>query len=151
MKIELTDEQIEFLIRSVVLSYAEKDSDFKSNDIVDNGPSGRIIGKLVSNLERFEDAYYDARKQRFVTDRVNKNIFMGNGWRSTVAANILHKRLAFALGELSVIERNRDMGTMFDEDLNKRNIKNIKDVLNDIIFAFNLTPKDLMTETDDEF
>lgn len=146
MKVDLTEEQIEFLLRSVVLSYAENESDFKSNDIADSGPSNRIVGKLVGASERFEDAYYDARKQRFAKDRIDKSIFMGNGWRSTVDVNTLHKRLAFAFYELGFIEQNGGMGSEFDEELNDRNLKNIKDVLKDMLVAFGMTPQDLMDD-----
>lgn len=143
MKLDFTEKEIEFLIRAVVCNYAEQDSDFKG-DISDNGPSNMVIGKLVGGSEHFENVYYDARKQRLAKDMVNKNVFMGNGWHSTVDVNTFHKRLTFAFCELSIIEQNGGMGTEFDEKLNDRNLKNIKDVLKDIVIAFDMIPQHLM-------
>lgn len=150
MNIELSDKQAEFLIRALVCNYGEKDTDFQEN-IADNGIGYEIIGKLAISSESLTNSFYQTEREKVYKDRINKKIFMGNGWHSKIDTNLLHKRLHFAFHELGIMEQNGGMGTVFDEELSDRNIKNIKSVLNDIIYAFGMTPKDLIdTEGDNK-
>lgn len=143
MKLELSDNEIEFLIRVLTSNHAEKDSDFESN-IISGGISSLLIGKLVAiSGSKGYNYFNSARDNRYEKTPVNEKLFMGSGWHSIVACNKLHKRLCYAFGQLSGLEQNGGMGYPFDEEMDKKFNQDIKDVLKDLLFAFDLTPDDL--------
>lgn len=137
MNIDLSDKEIEFLIRALVKNYAEEQSDFKENDIADYGISNLLIGKLVSRSNK-NDCYDLARQARYIENKLDKKLFMGCGNVSTVRKNDLHCRLEFAVSCLSAIEQNGGMGTEFDEAMDKECRQGIADVIDDMKIAFGI-------------
>lgn len=143
MKVELSDKEVEFLIRALCSNYAERESDF-DEDITSGGITADLIGKLVSAAGDKGRAYYFAAKRdRCSNVPINKKLFMGAGWRSSVDAATLHKRLRFAMLQLSALEQNGGMGCPFDSLLHYDCIQDIKKVVKDILIAFGLQPDDL--------
>jgi hypothetical protein len=142
MEIKLTDEQISFLIRAVVNSYAEDIIDHKSNDITDFGTNREVLGILIAN-RHLRDVYSQARKDNSMKDSLGKKLFMGCGWCSIVDKNKLHRRLEFAVSQLGGIEQNGGMGTEFDENAQREMEEDIKGVIRDMLMAFDLKPEDL--------
>lgn len=147
----LTEKQIEFLIRALVLNYAETSNDFKPNDIVSSGPASLLIGKMAqfmpdSGDEKYElcdKIYYAAEDSRYLKQKINKRLSMGAGNISTVALNNLHKRLNFAACQLAGREQNGGMGHEFDEKRDAEEKQDIIDVVKDIMIAFDLKIDDL--------
>jgi hypothetical protein len=144
MKLELTDQEAEFLIRVLVSNHAEDNQDFESN-ITDTGTGGLLISKLLNASEyKLMTAYKEARKDRWAdNNRITDYLFMGNGWHSIVERNKLHKRIDAATGWLGGMQQNGGMGTEFDEEWDKRGKQFIKEVALDVLTAFGLTVEDL--------
>lgn len=143
-KLKLTDKELNFMLRALICNYAEENEDFNnSNDIgCRNGVSDSILSKLFFAGCSHED-YYAARKFRYLKERINKTLFLGAGWHSMVAINNLHKRLNYAINALSGEQQNGGMGTEYDDHSGNEDNVIIRNVLKDIIFAFNMTPDDL--------
>lgn len=143
MKIDLTEEQLHFLIRAVIQSYTEDTTDHVSADLTDQGVWGEVIGILTQAGDRSHKIYNQARQSRCLETPIRKSLFMGSGWYSTINANNLHKRLQFAVCELGSMQQNGGMGTEYleQEDIDAK--KNIKDVILDIMIAFDMKLEDL--------
>lgn len=144
MKIDLTEEQLNFLIRAVVQNYAEDTTDYNSIDLSDRGICGEVIGILTQVSDKSRKTYNKAMQSRFLTTPIKQSLFMGSGWHSTINVNNLHKRLQFAVRELSAMQQNGGMGTEYieQEDIDAK--KNIKAVILDILTAFNMKLEDLV-------
>lgn len=145
MKIELSDKEIDFLVRALVCNYGEKETDYEK-DISNSGLSYELIGKFIFASNASSDIFYQARREEVCKDKTHKTAFMGHGWLSKIFTNLLHKRLHFAFHQLGMMEQNGGMGTDFDEKMQQECTQNIKDVLNDLIFAFGMTPQNLMDD-----
>jgi hypothetical protein len=142
MKLELTDQEAEFLMRALVDNYAEDNQDFES-DIVDAGTCGLLIGKLCRESKMIM-AFRNARKNKFgFKDRITDYLFMGAGWHSCVAKNKLHKRIEYAVSVLGGLQQNGGMGTDFDEESDKQDKQALKEIALDVLTAFGLTVEDL--------
>jgi hypothetical protein len=142
MKLELTDKQAVFLIKTLVQNYAEDAEDFDPpENIGASSTGGFIIGKLCREIGY--EAYTKSRKERYLENPVNKKLFMGAGYHSKLLMNQLHRRLSFAFAQLSGLQQNGGMGYEFDDTFDKRGNQDIKDVLKDLLIAFNLTAEDL--------
>lgn len=141
MKIEFSDEEVKQLVRALVCSHGETYEDF-SEDISWRGTNDLLLGKFMSSMVAFE-AFNKARASRLAQEPLNKKLFMGAGTHSIVQVNLLHKRLAFATSELSAIQQNGGMGTEFDEQMDKECTQNIRDVIKDIMIAFDVKPEEL--------
>lgn len=63
MKIDLTEEQLHFLIRAVIQSYAEDTIDHPSKDITDQGVKGDVLGILVQAGDRSHEVYRKANQK----------------------------------------------------------------------------------------
>ena len=138
MNIDLSKEEIEFIIRALVCSYAEKDSDYKSEELTTSGPAGFLIGKLCCTRD-FHRAYNEARNEKYSQKAsLNKELFLGNGWHSQVDCNNLHKRLEAAFAAYGIIEQNGGMETQFNDKLDRECKKTLLDFVKDILVAFNL-------------
>ena len=144
MKIELTDEQLDFLIRALVCNYGHQETDFKQGNIGDRGMGDLILGKLLALTGAYDD-WQKACKERYLKTSINKNgpISLGGGWYSLLGINACHKRLAFAFSELGGLQQNGGMGTEFDEKMDQECRKNIKEVLRELIRAFGMRVEDL--------
>lgn len=143
MKLELSDKEAKYLLKALINSHGDTEEDFDTNDITQSSPKDFIIGKLVQfNTEMFNE-YNQTRRDRFERLPLKKKLFMGNGYHSMVVVNLLHKRLAWAASELSGLEQNGGMGTTFDSEMDKECTQNIKDVIKDIMIAFDVKPEDL--------
>ncbi len=136
MKFELDDKQIEFLIRTLMCSYGEREGDFDKKNICDRG----LMGELLAIFDRrcSIESFQDACNQRTLEVPIRQKLFMGAGWCSQVNANQLHRRLQYAVHELGALEQNGGQGTEFDEKMEQECRQNIKDVLEDIRFAFDI-------------
>jgi len=135
--IDLTEEEVKFLIRALVSNYASDERDFDMTNIADSGVESVILGKLLSSRDLM-DTYDEARKEQTLKEPLNKRLFLGAGNHSIVFLNKLHKRLTYAAHELGGMEQNGGMGTEFDEAFQEDGEKNIKLVINDILIAFGL-------------
>lgn len=143
MKIELDDRQAEFLMRALLLNYAEDNQDFES-DISDRGVGSFIIGKLCQADFKMYDVYNTVRDlKRQEKNRINDYLFMGAGWHSLVAKNKLHRRIDQAVSALGGMQQNGGMGTEFDEESDKKDKQTLKEVALDVLTAFGLTVDDL--------
>lgn len=144
MKIDLDDKEIDFLIKALVNNYASDQNDFDPLNIADSGTCYMVIGKVVSQSRKHK-LFSATRDDRYtvVKTPINKKLFMGAGHHSIVAKNLLHKRLEFAAYQLAGIEQNGGMGTEFNEESDKQEKEDIKDVMRDLLVAFGLTADDL--------
>lgn len=144
MKIEISDKEAEFLVRALVNNYAEDEQDFDHKDIGDGGISSLLIGKLVQADFKLHTTYSNARRFRYSEQaRIDKYLFMGAGWHSTVLKNRLHRRIESAVSALGGMQQNGGMGTEFDEESDKKDKQTLKEVALDVLTAFGLTVDDL--------
>jgi hypothetical protein len=142
MKIDLNEREIEYLIRIINNNYGEKELDF-DKDITSRGIGNSLVGKLICSSNDKNYRLYEAAREHLTQDnQINKKLFMGTGWHSRILCNLLHKRLSFAFSELSAKQQNGGMGYEFDHDMNKKCEESIKNVIKDIMFAFDLSVKD---------
>lgn len=144
MNIELNEKELEFLIRACVLNYAEQRGDFEK-DIGDYGICEKLIQKLCAvgkstAYKTRDDALNSKWSEK---EPLNKKLFLGAGWYSIIDINHLHKRLQYAVSILGGMQQNGGMGTEFDEQSNIEDKQTIKDVIKDMLMAFNLTVEDL--------
>lgn len=142
MNIDFSEKEISFLMRTLANNYAEDYEDFDPCNIGDTGTAGLLIGKLIHAKGAYK-AFTEARKEKYLKEPINEKLFMGTGNVSIVKANRLHKRLRFAFSELGGMEQNGGMGTEFDVEADIESAQNIKDVIKDMLVAFNLKPEDL--------
>jgi hypothetical protein len=142
MTIDLSEDEIRFLMKVLVNNYAEDYEDFDPKNIGDRGTAGFLIGKFIHAKGAYK-TYIEVKKERYLREPINEKLFMGTGNVSLVKANKLHKRLQFAISELSGMEQNGGMGTEFDVEADIQSSNNIKDVIRDMLVAFNLKPEDL--------
>ncbi len=142
---KFSDEEIKFLIKVLVGNYAESETDFDGNNIGDTGMSGKLIGKLVLSSDDYQYMRYynEQRKKRHEKSILNKRLFMGAGYHSLVNLNKLHRGLDFAASQLSGLEQNGGMGTEYDLQMEEQGVQNIKDVIKDIMLAFDIKSEDL--------
>lgn len=142
MNVDLSEQEISFLMRALVNNYAEEHQDFDPKNISDTGVAGLLIGKLIHFKGAYK-AYVEARKEKYLQEPINEKLFMGTGNVSIVKANKLHKRLRFAYSELGGLEQNGGMGTEFDVQADVEGRQAIKDVIKDMLVAFDLKVEDL--------
>lgn len=153
MKIDLTEKDIVYLARLLELNYADRQEDFEGiTNIGSHNPNyDSLFSKLMYTTHgKFEDAWHEARKERFSLKEVSfdtggegRRLFLGAGYHTLFQLADLHRRLSFAAGELGGEQQNGGMGTEFDEQSSKEAKQNIKNVLRDIIHAFGYKPGDL--------
>src|SRR5580765_3081407 len=97
MKVELSKDEVSFLIRTLVMNYAENEEDFDPSNIAcsnERSPIGKLL--FTSQAE-----YSKAKSERHLEERLPpRKLFLGSGWHSIVHVNRLHKRLQFAVSEL---------------------------------------------------
>lgn len=139
MNIELTDREVEYLIRALVLNYADRQEDFHPPDDITtrNGLGDSLISKLVRLSGKAYDAYVAVKNERYsAKEPVSEKLFLGAGYHSILQKNQLHKRLEFAFSELGGIQQNGGQGTEFDKKMDKECSENIHSVLADIVYAF---------------
>lgn len=143
MNIELSDNEIKFLIRALVMNYADIEEDFVPDDISASNQNSAIIGKFLSGMAK-RDEYSKAKNNRYLKDRLPpKPLFLGAGWHSIIHTNMLHKRLQYAVSELGGNQQNGGMGSTFKYVEDQEATENIKNVLRDLITAFGMTTDDL--------
>lgn len=144
MKIDLSNKEIEFLIRALVCNFAENRSDFNLENITDSGICGLLIGKLSLTPGNIKH-YNNVRIEKYnAKNKFGKKLFMGNGNHSTVDLNYLHKRLEFAVSSSSVMEQNGGMGEPFNQEMDLECKQNILNVIKDLILAFDVNIEDLL-------
>ncbi len=142
MKVELTEKQVNFLIRAALNSYAEKDSDFDidldSGGIAFDAARALVACGGASALETFQSARVGAAEPA----PIYKRLFMTGGWLSKVAANRLHRRLQFAMQQQANLERSGTLGPELDSPEDKVARINIRRVIVDLMLAFDLNIED---------
>ncbi len=151
-KLNLTDKEIEVLVRVLKNNFAEEPSDFELGDRSESHVTS-ILDKLM-NVSAHAENYFDELNQNRKSEPIRKwpflkTLFLGSGWHSIICCNLLHKRLQHAFSVLGGMQQNGGQGTEFDEQSDKEDKQAIKDVLNELLWAFNLVPDDLKTTTDD--
>ena len=141
MQIDLSDKEIKFLIRVLLQNYAEKQDDFvQGMNLSSHGSTSDLLNKIM-----YEDwdAFKKAQKEKYLEEPVNEKVFMGSGAYSIDLMNRYHKRLAYAFCELGGDQQNGGMGSDYNQSEHDDAIKNIKDVIKDLLVAFNLSIDDL--------
>jgi hypothetical protein len=140
MQIDLSDKEIKFLIRVLVQNYAEEMDDFvQGMNLNSDGIASDLLNKVMyEDLNTFKKAH----KERCIEEPLNEKLFMGSGVHALDLENRLHKRLVFAFIQLSGSQQNGGRGD-FDEEYEKQSSQDIKDVLKDLLVAFDLKPDDL--------
>lgn len=141
--INLTDEQIEFLVRTCCASYAMDERDIRSENGIHSTIAAEVIGALLYQRKNFTSSFGSMMKQCSLSEPINKKLFMGAGNHSIIALNKLHKRLQYAAHQLGALEQNGGMGTEFDEKLEKDCKDDIVSVIKDIMYAFDISKEDL--------
>ena len=98
---------------------------------------------MVQAGDRSHEIYRKANQSRYLEDPIKEKLFLGCGWCSSVNVNYIHKRLQFAVSQLGGMEQNGGMGAEYieQEDIDAK--KNIKDVILDIMIAFDMKLEDL--------
>lgn len=142
MKIEFDESQLDYLLRVLNNNYADTAADFNA-DITGQSPSDLLVGKIITQYRDGYDAYDSARKSRYLKEKLNKFLFMGNGNQSLSLLNDLHRRLNFAASESSGRQQNGGMGTEYEKAYEVAAKKNIIDVIKDMMVAFNISSTDL--------
>ncbi len=143
MKLELTDQEADFLMRALVNNYAEGQEDFKGDGRC-YGTCQALIDKLWHDNTKLFKVFEKARKDKWAKEnRITKYLFMGNGWHSLVEGNKLHKRIDCAINMLGGMQQNGGMGTEFDEESDKKGKQTLKEIALDVLTAFGLTVEDL--------
>lgn len=138
MKIELSEEELEFLIRVLRNNYGENETDF-NEDIFSNGINDLLLGKLISGSRCGIEYFNTTRTHRLLDTSLNQFIFWGNGWKSKVLGNKLHKRLAYAFNVQSGMQQNGGMGASFNEESDKKDKISLYLVIKDIMTALGVT------------
>jgi hypothetical protein len=139
-------DQIIFLLKCLYSNYVEED--LGSTDLLGYGSTQAVLtAPLIEAAGADRELYYSIRKSRYckVNEFAKDKLFCGGGHYSSNRIARLHQRLAFAVSCLSGEEQNGGMGTEFNEESSRDANNNIKDVLLDIIRAFGIKPKDLVT------
>lgn len=143
MQIDLDDKEVEFILRCLMLQYAEDHDDF-SGDISSNGLSYKLFGKIIRQSKMdFDDAYKMIRNLRVLKTSIGEYLFMGAGYHSTILLNKLHKRLSYAGYVLGGMQQNGGQGSEFDEASDKEDKQSLIDIVKDMLVAFGLTVEDL--------
>ncbi len=142
----LTEDEEKYLLRSLILNYADNLDDFDREDISKgNNVKENLIGRLIRRSDINREFYSKIRRQQYSSKESLKNrLFMGAGYHSLVQKNNLHERLEFAASELCGLQQNGGQGTTFDQEMDKECKDNIKSVLKDIIYAFNIPVEELV-------
>lgn len=149
MKINLTSDEIAYIVRLMELNYADRREDFQSTlDIGAHNPQyDSLTNKLMQvDYKTFTSTVKEVSKEvssfkeNIFKDKV---LFLGAGYHSSIRIAQLHKRLQYAVYELGGEQQNGGMGTEYDEQSGKEAAHGIKEALRDIIAAFGLTAKDL--------
>lgn len=132
MKLELSDDEVKYLIKSLIFSYAESEEDLGKENIKQD-----LIDKLIFSSKVGYKEFTNIKKFNFKSTLKNK-LFLGAGFHSIIDCNNLHKRLDYAISELCGNQQNGGMGSEFsvEDDLEARN--SIKQVIEDIILAFDM-------------
>ena len=127
---ELSPEERIFIKTALINNYIETEDDIKNN----------VADKLIAKITRPscpEEAFWVQTFEK-LKEPINQELFLGNGVFSKLAANNLHKRLAFAISELNSIQQNGIMGAEFYQEDSDKSKENIINVIKDIIVAFDL-------------
>lgn len=145
MKIELSDKQAEFLMRALLQNYAATEEDYDGKEGLGASSTGEfIIGKLVAADFKLHNTFCTIKDERWKKrDPLNRYIFWGNGYHSSVSGNYLHKRLQQAFITQGGMQQNGGMGTEFDEQSDKEDKATLISVAKDILVGLGLTVDDL--------
>ncbi len=143
MKLELTDQEANFLMRALVHNYAEDQEDFKGDGRC-YGTCQGLIDKLWHDNYKLFKVFEQSRKDKWAKEnRITDYLFMGSGEFSIVKKNQLHKRIEQAVSVLGGMQQNGGMGTDFDEESDKQDRQALKEIALDVLTAFGLTVEDL--------
>jgi len=145
MNIDLSDNEIDFLIRAIVSNYGQKSKDY-GLDISSRGIGAEIIGKFVILNKKYRAIYSNARKDSEFFEPINNKLFCGSGWLSILHIAHLHKRLESAIDNLCTIQQNGGMGTEYDEQLEFKCRSEIKSIVKEIMFALDVSVKDIAND-----
>ncbi len=124
---EFSPEERDLILRALINNYVETESDLKNN----------VAENLIQKIIHLDQEYASTiLVNENLAKPINEPIFLGNGIYSKLAENNLHKRLAYALEELSGMQQNGGMGFEFDQESFEQSRENIINVIKDIIVAF---------------
>lgn len=142
MKIDLTNEEINFLYKALDCNYAEIEN---CNGHFNDSVPEIIKQKLIATFKIDFNFLKNSRQYKYYKNNYfsNNKLFLGSGIHSVNDVSIAHKRLAYAISNLSAIQQNGGMGTEFNDIMDKECTNNIKEALKDIIKAFGITPEEL--------
>lgn len=149
MKVELSKEELLFLIKALVMTFAESAEDFNIEII--GGRSGTregILGKLFQCLGREgRDYYKEASRSSTEKNRISSYLFMGNGNLSLVLRNRFFKRLNYAIHESGVIQQIGRMGIHCYQKEYDKVKSDIALVVLDLMGALDISVEDILKHT----
>jgi len=148
MNIDFSQKELRFLIKALVMTYAEDYYDFDLDHAGGFGVRLDILGKIISQLKREGREYFnEVSKLSSNKSRFTSYLFMGANKYSTVQMNLLFRRIRFAINEISAMQQMGGMGTNFDQDEYDKAKSNVTLVVLDVMEALGVTPKDVLDHT----
>jgi hypothetical protein len=145
----LTKEQVEYIIRLFYFNYAllpEDITEYYSTEFKKDAEIRSLLmesGQLTGS--EFRDLYSKFRDEKFsYNKRITEELFCGAGNSTSLWISNLHKRIDYGISHLSGTQQNGGMGHEFDEERDKQDKQEIKNVLLDVITAFGMKPEDLV-------
>lgn len=139
MNVDLSEKEGKFLLKVLKYNYAETEEDFEGRGMDSENP---LLKSLDWKLRKFDD--YDDRRFYFRERLTFGNLFCGAGYRTGIACNQMHQRLDYAIMILSGAQQNGGMGSDFDEEEDKQSHEDIKNVLKDLLIAFDISAEELI-------
>lgn len=145
MNLNLSDNELDFLVRAIVSNYGQLPKDYEQ-DIASKGVGEEIIGTIVMLDRKYKQAYLNAKKESSISEPINQKLFCGAGWVSGIVIAALHKRLMYAVKNLSAMQQNGIMGSEYDKQMEIECRTEIKSVVKDLMFAFDLSVEDILND-----
>jgi hypothetical protein len=140
MNVDLTEKEGKFILKLLKYNYAETEEDFEG---IGMGSENPVLKSLDRKLRKFED--YDEDRRSYLEERLTFGmLFCGAGYRTGIACNQMHKRLDYAIMTLGGMQQNGGMGSDFDEESDKQGHEDIKNVLKDLLIAFDISAEELI-------
>lgn len=142
MNIELTEKECIVLIKILLSNFADLGKDIYEDRC--------FVEKLMWKLGKLIKFCFDddlVRKQNYEESSKRLTfgkLFCGAGYHSQIACNQIHQRLNYAISTLSGAQQNGGMGSDFDEEEDKQSREDIKNVMKDLLIAFNISPEELI-------
>lgn len=150
-RIELTEKELDYLVRVLEQNYADIYDDFDSERSWDfeNPIKHQLYLKLSGQFYQYDlaEKIISAQKNSRITKLPRENsgyLGMGCGFRSIVHLNDLHKRLNYSGHVLSGQQQNGGQGTEFNEESDKQDQESLRNIIKDLMTAFGVLPEELI-------